>query len=235
MSNQGYGTSGGWVPPRPPQSPYAAPPQPPYGPTYSLPVQPYYPAPPPPRPRRSMRVVVIVCVVLFVVTATIASVVVRAILSAGTPHAHVSTPAAIGTLRLSTDPEDVKAAEEIRTQVRAVGGASIHDLAAGVYNDPSQPGRYAIVVAATGVVRDPAAALNQILPVPQAGLPIVHAVDLGRAGGVARCASNAAGYRLTICAWADADSLGSVTLPLRDDVSAVTLFRQIYAAVVTRD
>jgi hypothetical protein len=182
-----------------------------------------------------MRVVALICVVVFIVTATVAGLVVHAILSAGNPHAHVSTPASIGSLRLSTDPNDLKAAEEIRTQVRAVGGASIHDLAAGFYNDPSQPGRYAIVVAATGVVHNPAATLNQILPVPQAGLPIVHAVDLGVSGGVARCASNVAGYRLTICAWADAGSLGSVTLPLRDDVAAVGLFRQIYGAVVTRD
>ncbi|WP_146603930.1 hypothetical protein [Micromonospora deserti] len=87
-----------------------------------------------------------------------------------------------------------------------------HERAFGsVYNGETDADHAVLISAAAGTVRDEEATLNKIFGLyPLVGE--VRAVDAGPLGGVAACGSARDGqYYVTMCAWVDRISAGTVT------------------------
>jgi hypothetical protein len=152
-------------------------------------------------------------------------------------NAHVSVPHKIGSLVQSTDPNDVAAASRLEAEFRS-DVPEAKDLVAAVYKDPSDASKPVIMMAATGNNSDPEGTLDAAFTSddPTTVFVGVHDIDPGPLGGSARCGSETDDTeRIVFCAWSDHGSFGATIIVNRDDASSENLFRDVRAAVLSRD
>jgi hypothetical protein len=149
-------------------------------------------------------------------------------------QAHVSTPAQIGNLRLSTDSDKVQNANQVRDSFRAEIPAA-KDIVGAYYDDPTDSTKNVLVVAATANIDDPDGQITRIFDDPTATITNVHTVDPGALSGSAKCADAAtAGSTAIVCVWADHGSVGVIFSSGRTESAAEDVFRQIRGGMLSR-
>ncbi len=220
-------------PPPPPAQPYPPPGQAPYGAPPGA-----FDAGPPPAPKKSRKglwITLSVVVLVLIVGGVVAVIVALPFLTEG--NAHLNKPQTIAGMTLSTQPELVNAADQMKNEISRDVTNSTGSLGA-FYSDPSDETKIVMVAGVTGRVADPGKELDDAFTgMSSTGLPVsgIHTVDPGSLGGEAKCGSGeTSGQKLVVCAWADHGSLGMIVFFNREAAASETLFRQFRDAILTR-
>lgn len=238
MSQPGYGE-------QPPAAPQYQAPQ--YGapqyqaPQYQagqIPEQSMPPAPPTAPPKKkggALKIVLIVLAVLLVLcVGGIAAVFffVKDEVEQAT-NTRVSAPATLAGRPQITDASMAGVVETMEAELNAsLPGAT--SSAAAFYGDVAS-GDMVMIVAASGLVADPEAELDEALTT--SGLITGNATDVdpGPLGGVARCGDgNQQGISLGVCGWADRGSVGMIVIFNSTGAEAATEFVTMRGEIETQ-
>ncbi len=149
----------------------------------------------------------------------------------------VSMPQEFAGLKLLTDADSKKTADDLKAQLQN-DGIEITETFAEIYGDKPTPTKTIMVVGAIGDVAAPASELGEAFTAVGPDMPVtnIRDVDPGSLGGDAKCAAaTVEGQAMIVCAWADAGSLAMVVLMNMGDAAASEdLFREVRAAILTR-
>jgi hypothetical protein len=148
----------------------------------------------------------------------------------------LATPPTLAGFALDTDPASQAQAEQLKADLLRDSPFAVEAVAA-YYNDPADAAKYALVLGYLGEIRDTTEELFFLLAAYEPGTPTkIYDIDPGPLGGRAKCVEGAEGTEPVVaCAWADRESAALIVFFNRDAASSETLFRQMRAAIQTRD
>lgn len=145
-------------------------------------------------------------------------------------------PATLAGLTLDTSDDAKNTAEYLRTAVAAK--VSLDESVGVVYRDPADQGHDVLLFGGTKLLLNPGKELDQALGLlndTSGEVTGLHEVPPGPLGGVMRCGtSTGEGGPMSVCGWADRDSLAVALFPGRTIDQAATLFRELRAGIERR-
>jgi hypothetical protein len=145
-------------------------------------------------------------------------------------------PATLAGLTLDTSDDAKNTAEYLRTAVAAK--VSLDESVGVVYRDPADKSHGVLLFGGTKLLLNPGKELDQALALlndTSGEVTGLHEVPPGPLGGVLKCGtSTGEGGPMSVCGWADRDSLAVALFPGRTVDQAATLFRELRAGIERR-
>jgi hypothetical protein len=152
------------------------------------------------------------------------------------PGTTLSTPDSVAGLQRETDADTNATTDYLRDALAA--NASLNGAVGAVYSDPGNADRRVLLFGGTGSIDSPSSKLDAafaLLNDQTGNVTGVREVTPGPLGGVIKCGtSNGDGAPISVCGWADKDSLALALFPGRSMDEAADLMREFRVAVEHR-